>query len=46
MTKIKRILAVVIVCVLALLISYACYTGGKVTEQSPTPAFVEGWQDG
>ena len=46
MRTIKRIVAVVILCVLVLFVSYSCYTGGKATEESPTPAFIERWQDG
>ncbi len=46
MTKIKRLFAVILLLLFVGILAYSCYTGGKVTEQSPTPAFVEGWEDG
>ena len=45
MKTIKRILVVVILCVLVLFVSYSCHTGKRVANEE-VPAFTVGWQDG
>ena len=42
MTKVKRILAVVILCFLVLLVGYSCYTGSRLTSY---PENLDGYKN-
>ena len=42
MTKVKRILAVVILCFLVLLVGYSCYTGSRLTNY---PQNLDGYKN-